>query len=481
MKIPFTIHPSIYFALGIVMMKSVSLLMLPIVTRYLAPAEFGRLELLLSIADFASMLAGFALADALYRFAGLSKNADEEKHIGKTVFTMASIIGLMCLSTGLLLVPMALPMLGEGISLLDLQLVVFLFAVDGCLVVPLAWMKMKENAFTFFVLTTGKAICQAIISWQLLKADYGITAMLLGGALSSLLLVLILIKIQVSQTGLGINTKLLKQILVYCSPLVISALAAFAMLSADRWVINLVTTAEALGLYAVAKKLAMILIILMQPFGLWWAARRFKELNSPDGKASVARFTSLGIALVLCFSTCVCIASPIVIDLLIDPSYAGAMVYLCPLVLFFAIKQIAELANLGCFVGKTTWNVMAIDLVTAAVSIIGLYFLSQQWLINGVIAALLIAQCVRFTLFYVVSQRMLYLQYAKGKLLMLAALCLSITFVSLQLTNMGQHFVMSIVGGLLMAAYLQVSELFSFVPILKRGLAIIRPPRLLSK
>ncbi|NQZ10295.1 MAG: lipopolysaccharide biosynthesis protein [Algicola sp.] len=481
MKIPFTIHPSLYFALGIVMMKSVSLLMLPIVTRYLSPAEFGRLELLLSIADFASMLAGFALADALYRFAGLSKDAEQEKNIGKTVFTMACGIGLICLSVGLFLVPLALPLLGEGISLLDLQLVVFLFAVDGCLVVPLAWMKMKESAFTFFVLTTGKAICQAIISWQLLKADYGITSMLLGGAVSSLLLVVILIKIQVSQTGLGINTKLLKQILVYCSPLVISALAAFAMLSADRWVINLVTTAESLGLYAVAKKLAMIVIILMQPFGLWWSARRFKELYGPDGKTSVARFTSLGIALVLCFSTCVCITSPIIIELLIDPSYAGATIYLAPLVLFFAIKQIAELANLGCFVGRTTWSVMAIDLLTAAVSIVGLYFLSQQWLINGVIAALLIAQCVRLAAFYIVSQRILYLEYAKGKLLMLAALCLLITFVSLQVTNLGQHFVMSIVGGLLMAAYLQISGLFSFMPLLKRSLAVIRPHRLLSK
>jgi O-antigen/teichoic acid export membrane protein len=53
--------------------------MLPILTRYLSPGEFGRLELLLSIADFASMLAGFALTDALYRFAGLSKNTDQEK------------------------------------------------------------------------------------------------------------------------------------------------------------------------------------------------------------------------------------------------------------------------------------------------------------------------------------------------------------------------------------------------------------------
>jgi hypothetical protein len=47
--------------------------------------------------------------------------------------------------------------------------------------------------------------------------------------------------------------------------------------------------------------------------------------------------------------------------------------------------------------------------------------------------------------------------------------------------SMGQHFVMSIFGGRLMAAYLQISGLFSFMPKLKRSLATIRLPRLLSK
>jgi hypothetical protein len=51
--------------------------------------------------------------------------------------------------------------------------------MDACLVIPLAWLKLKEDAFTFFILTTGKAICQAIISWQLLSADFSITAILL--------------------------------------------------------------------------------------------------------------------------------------------------------------------------------------------------------------------------------------------------------------------------------------------------------------
>lgn len=286
MKSPFAVHQSVYFALGILIMKSVSLIMLPIVTYYLSPAQFGELELLLSISDFATILVGFGLADALYRFAGLSETTEDEARIGGTVFTITMITGVLGFTIGILAAPWLQPMLGGGITLFDVQILVFLFAVDGLIVIPLAWLKLKENAFTFFILTTGKAIAQAVLTWQLLQGGYGITAILLAGAISSIVLVLVLTKIQYDQTGICLDTKLLPELLVYGVPLVISAIAAFALLSADRWVINMVSTPEQLGLYAVGKKLAFISFILMQPFWLWWAALRFKTLKAEGSRRS---------------------------------------------------------------------------------------------------------------------------------------------------------------------------------------------------
>lgn len=92
--------------------------MLPIVTHYLSPGQFGELELLLSISDFATILVGFGLVDALYRFAGLSKTKDDEKHIGATIFTLSVITGIVSLAIGLMLVPLTAPVLSDGISLL---------------------------------------------------------------------------------------------------------------------------------------------------------------------------------------------------------------------------------------------------------------------------------------------------------------------------------------------------------------------------
>jgi O-antigen/teichoic acid export membrane protein len=459
MKINFTLHQSLYFALGIVIMKSVSMIMLPIVTHYLPPAGFGELELLLSISNFFTLLMGFGLVDALYRFAGLG--IADEKDVARTVFTLATISGSMVLLLSLLLAPLLQPYLGSNISLFDLQLVIVLFSVEGCIAIPLAWLKMKEDAFSFFLLTTSKALLQALMTWILLREGYGITAVLLAGVTSSLLLVMLLLRIQIKATGLGLNWVLLPQILRYGLPLTISALAAFAIVGADRWVINLVSSTEQLGLYAVGKKLATVSVMLMQPFFLWWYPRRFKMLKEDNGNVGVAHTTSFGIALVICCSTMICLGSPLLFGTLIDQSYASAMQYIPPLALFYMIKQTAELANLGSYIGKSTWNVTFIDICTALISVSCFYFLSERFKVSGVIAALIIAQCFRIILFFIISQRALYLNYEKARLFGLLLTSGALVFISMQLNEFIHHLLMVLISVGLLASYLHFSQLFS--------------------
>jgi O-antigen/teichoic acid export membrane protein len=467
MKINFTLHQSVYFALGIVIMKSVSMIMLPIVTRYLPPATFGELELLLSISNFVTLLMGFGLVNALYRFAGLG--IADEKDIGRTVFTLATITGSVVLLLSLLLAPLLQTYWGSNISLFDLQLVIVLFSVEGCIAIPLAWLKMKEDAFSFFLLTTSKALLQALLTWILLREGYGITAVLLAGVTSSLLLVVLLLRIQIKATGLGLNWQLLPQILRYGLPLTISALAAFAVLGADRWVINLVSSTEQLGLYAVGKKLATISVMLMQPFILWWYPRRFKMLKEDRGNAGVAHTTSFGIALVICCSTMICLASPLLFGTLIDLSYASAMHYVPALALLYMIKQTAELANLGSYIGRSTWNVTLIDVCTALISVTCFYFLSERFKVPGVIAALIIAQCFRVVLFYIISQRALYLNYEKASLFGLLLISGALVFISMQLNEFVHHLLMVLISAGLLFGYLHFSKLFTLSPLRKNS------------
>ncbi len=420
------IHQAVYYGLGILLMKSVSLIMLPILTQYFTPAEYGALELMLSISNFATLLVGFGLVDALYRFVGLNKNPEDEDGITANFITLAIIIGVISILIGMSLAPFILTLLTDEITLFDMQLLVLMFSLEGCIAIPLAWLRMKDQAFVFFILTSIKVIIQALLSWILLREGYGITAILWGGLISILLLVSVLLFMQIRQTGLRLDLVLSKNILTYGYPLVLSSFATFAMYGVDSWVIVAVSSEHELGLYSLAKKIAIISVILMQPYCMWWYARRFEQLKQPDGMFYVAKTTSLGLVLMMCFATLIYLSSSLLMQLFIDNKYHAALVYLPWLLVFLVVKQITDLINMGCYVNKSTVNVMYIDFATAALALILCYILSGPYQVFGVLYALIAAQIFRAITFYIFSQRVLPLKFAWYKLFLLAVICFSL-------------------------------------------------------
>jgi O-antigen/teichoic acid export membrane protein len=276
---------------------------------------------------------------------------------------------------------------------------------------------------------------------------------------SALLLMSILIYLQIKQTGLRFNINQISPILKYGCPLVLSGLAAFALIGADRWIIAAISSESELGLYALGKKLASITLILMQPFCMWWYARRFKQLKQDNGAQKVAHFSSLGIALVMCCASLICIFSPLFINIMINSQFSSAIIYIPWLALFYVVKQTTDLINLGSYLGKTTWNVMSIDMITAGISLGLSYFLSQYFKIPGVIFALIIAQLCRALLFYKSSQKVLTLNYEWKKLILLALLCSSGVFIVFQIDELLNQSIIAGLFSCILCLFLYVSQL----------------------
>ncbi|MFT6139898.1 MAG: O-antigen/teichoic acid export membrane protein [Psychromonas sp.] len=147
---------AVYYGLGILLMKSASLVMLPIVTFYLTPAQYGALELLLSVSNFATLIVGFGLVDALYRFVGLNNDDQQEQSIIANFITLAMIIGMFSVLLGLFFAPVIVTFLTAAITLFDVQLIVIMFSLEGCIAIPLAWLRMKEQAFFFSFLLPAR-------------------------------------------------------------------------------------------------------------------------------------------------------------------------------------------------------------------------------------------------------------------------------------------------------------------------------------
>ena len=69
------------YGFSIALMKGVSLIMLPIFAYYLTEDDFGRLEIITSLAVIGSILVGMGLEATLFRFVSKTDDPTEQKRI----------------------------------------------------------------------------------------------------------------------------------------------------------------------------------------------------------------------------------------------------------------------------------------------------------------------------------------------------------------------------------------------------------------
>ncbi len=410
------INQSALYGLGIFLMKGISLVMLPVYTHYLPPLEYGRLEILVVMANIASIILGFGLVEALCRFVGLAKTfADKQRHAGECLF-IAMIVALLSLTGFYFYSGFMADLLPGEISSQEVFYLGIALAVGGVIDVPLAWLRITDNALLFFKVTMLKVIVQVLLTIYWLSSGLGVLSILMAGAVASVTVAVLLLVIQIRQTGLGFSVHNLSCICRYASPIFIGGLATFALSGMDRWILAKHFGAEQIAAYAIAIKFALVPPLLIQPFTLWWFPKRYSVLNEENGIEMNAHFAILGAIASVSICGVLGLVGPYLIRALTPVTYHQAASILPWLLLCSLIKMVSELLNLGCFIDKTSQLQMKINLVSCSVGAFLLITLVPELMIVGAIISLTLANSLRLLLFYYYSQKQLYLPYKFGYL-----------------------------------------------------------------
>ncbi|MEM7652841.1 MAG: oligosaccharide flippase family protein [Pseudomonadota bacterium] len=265
-------HPLVQaaiYAVGLLATKAVSFVMLPFITGYLPPAEFGRLEVMVAIADIASVVLGMGLLDALFRFASASNGTREGRSTNRSaaarIFGLSLLLGVGFGATGLALAPTLTSIFPGASETLHLQLILVTVSLEGAIQIPLAWLRMTDRPVMYLALSVGKAVLQAILTLSFLEMGMGVTGVLLAGTIAAASLGAILVLQQSRATGVSFRLKGAGSILRYSAPLVLSGIAGFLLGGFDRIVLADALGAEAMASYALAAKFALLAGLMLSP------------------------------------------------------------------------------------------------------------------------------------------------------------------------------------------------------------------------
>jgi len=461
-RLPGAIKQTLLYGSSIALMKGVSLLMLPFIAHHLSPNEFGRLEVISTVAVIGSVLVGMGLDHTLFRFAGVAREPEQRKKLAAEIFSLALFIGIVAWIIGWQAAETIARSLPGNTSPYELRLVMSVLALEGCIAIPLGWLRLRNRATRFFMATTGRALTQAILVVILLRFERGVEGVLEAGLMAAVIQAMALGYLHIRDTGCRFSRNTGVQALVYSLPLIGSGLVAFALNGLDRWVLAEYASLADVAQFGVAAKFALAVVLLLQPFGMWWTPRRFEVLNSPGGQQQVANYVALGITLALIIAVLVGLSAPFLIDYLMPASYAMSSQYVVALVLVMLFKEMAELVNLGCFAGRTTGMQFVINTIGAGVGITGMFWLAPVYGVWGVIFALLLAQAIRLMLFFIISQQLLPLPYPTRSLLLLTGTGIGWLVLGTQTTTSVQQ-VLAVMTGTL--SLLIIALLLKLVPV----------------
>ncbi|MGB6241443.1 MAG: oligosaccharide flippase family protein [Castellaniella sp.] len=254
-----------WYLLSSLMTKGLSLILLPVYTRYLTPEEFGILNTLTALGGVLPVFISLQLDAAFARFFHEYKGSQPMlRALYSTIFWFVACYG-GCVVLLCLIVSAYSPGWFPDVPYVYLLLtfVPALFLQLGQL--GTVFLRQSLDAVRTTSLEVGGALLSALITLVLMIFfDFGVLARLLGIAIPPLFILFYYIQ-YFKRTGLLAITwrgEILKQAIIYALPLVPSVAGGWITGLSDRLIIAHYVDYDAVGIYSLAASLALAMYVL---------------------------------------------------------------------------------------------------------------------------------------------------------------------------------------------------------------------------
>src|ERR1039458_9631989 len=275
-----------WYGLGNLFVRSLSFILLPLYSNLISTSEFGNYSLLMSVYAVVQVFFQFGM------FGALNKFYIEEKSENKKLLIFSSIINSIFIIASFL--TFTLWLLSSQISvivfnspdfknILTLTFVSLLFETLGFYILSL--LKTMGLAKKVVIYSTSGAILNLLLNiffvYYLRLSVYGI---ILAQVISGLVLLLLLLPLIKNQYVCRIDKEIFNIVIKFSLPLILANLFMAGSNVADRFILNIYSGREQVGLYSFAYRIALIMSILIASFSTAWSPYSLNLFYSSDYK-----------------------------------------------------------------------------------------------------------------------------------------------------------------------------------------------------
>jgi len=407
----------IYFVSQIIN-KALPFLLIPLITRYLSPEQYG---LVISFTAFLTFS---------YVFVGLSANgAVNVSYFQKSHEEMKGYIyaSLLILLTSVMISSLLIHYFSEilvtktGLTEAWLHLAVFTALFQFITLINLALWQAEQKAKQFGIYQILQSLLMTILTIIfIISFKMGAEGVIVANVISIILFGLLsLIFLWYREyIAFSIDSENFKDLLHFGLPMVPHQLSGWVLLQYDKLFIVVMLGLTEAGIYAIGFQIGMMISILTLAFNKAWSPFLFKKLASKPSdfeKQKLVKYTYLYFIGILFLAFIISFLSPYFIQWYVGEKFNDSIEIVSIITFAFAFNGMYFMIVNYLFYMKKTKVLALITFFNAILYIIMSYLLLQKYGVIGVAYATLLSHILTFVTVWVVSNRIYPMPWFKWR------------------------------------------------------------------
>lgn len=403
---------SVIYAIPTFISGGLGFFLLPLYTRVLSPADYGSLDLFTIFGGLVQCVIALEVSQGVARFYADERDLERKVLFASSAFWFTLICYtvfavLMLLNTNVL----AILIMGQTGMEIAFQIGIVYLWSNGLFYLIQNQFRWELRSINYAIVSLLMSFVTAVVSvWLVYVMLWGLEGLLIGMVAGSL-----------AGSSLGLwwlrksfrfcfDSRRLREMLIFSTPLVISSLAVWLSTYIDRIMINHYLSIDEVGLYSIGFRIAFVAGLLIVGFRGALTPLIYTYYDEADTPRQLANIFRLFIFLVLLvFLVLSLFALDIVQLLTTEPFYGGSVVvvYLVPAILLTNMYIFAP----GVGIAKKTHYLIWINISGALLNLCLNVLLIPPLGIVGAGLATMISSMGLFAMYMITSQKLYHVPH----------------------------------------------------------------------
>lgn len=415
-------HSAIYTTAEI-LKRGIGFIMIPLYTHYLAPADYGLIEILNLIVEIMGIIVGVRILSAETRFYHIYEPYEDKREVYTTALLFSMMLSVVTVS-GLWFAAPAIAQLTLGSEAYapHCRLMILCFGIQNVFLVAENDLIVRKKSLFYALLCIGLLILSLSLNIVLLSVFHLGAWAILWSIFITKVANLAVVPATLRGDRLRFSAEKFIKMLKYGLPLVPASLAMFALHYNDRFFVQRYCSLTDLGIYSLGYKFGMIIAMLVTaPFNRAWGTHAFEISNRPEAPTVYARMLTYLSCLLALIALCISVFIDDFIGILAPPSYGKAAALVPLIALAYVLVGLHGYVGLGIMLTFRTHFVAYIHIPSALLNVGLNIVLIRQYGIWGAAISTLVTFALMLAVTFWVAQRLHPIPYEYKRLGVLTA------------------------------------------------------------